>query len=75
MKITGQTFTFCAEATWAEWFDVIGVRQDDSHFVEKSAYKPDEQTLSELDKLLRGGKRLASEFTEILKGTPVTFTP
>ena len=70
----GNTFHFLCQNDMGEWFDVVAARKDDAHFVEKSAYAPDEQTINEIEKWLRGGLRLASEFKEILWGTPVTIT-
>ncbi len=69
----GSTFHFLCQSDMGEWFDLVAARKDDANFVEKSAYKPDAQTLKDLQEWLRDAPHLASEFKEILFGTPITI--
>ena len=69
----GNTLHFLCQSDMRDWFDVITEREDKAHFVEASAYAPDEQTLEGIQKWLRNIPRLASEFKGIPLGTPVSI--
>ena len=73
-ETNGNTFHFLCQSDSGQWFDVVTEKEDDTHFTETSAYSPKGGIWEDILKWLGKVPRVASEFTEIPKETPVTIT-